>query len=161
MITYEVANLGGTSWRYDYQLANDSLSLPVDEFALYFDVSLYRDLRDAAGPAGWDLLVAQPDPALPDDGFLDALALLQPLAPGATLGVFSITFDFLGAGAPGAQSFQFLDSSTFQLLDAGVTQLRTPATVPEPSSLVLLLVALVAMGASALRTKVLALGRAS
>jgi PEP-CTERM motif-containing protein len=153
IITYDVANLGGTSWRYDYQLTNDALPLPVDEFAIYFDVSLYRDLRDAAGPAGWDLLVAQPDPALPDDGFLDALALLQPLAPGATLGVFSITFEFLGAGAPGAQAFQFLDSSTFEVLDAGVTHLRAPSSVPEPSSLVLLLIALAALGLNASRAK--------
>jgi PEP-CTERM motif-containing protein len=153
-VTYDVASLGGTSWRYDYQLANDGLPLPVDEFAIYFDAALYRDLRDAAGPAGWDLLVAQPDPGLPDDGFLDALALLQPLAPGATLGDFSITFDFFGAGAPDAQAFQFLDSSTFQVLDAGVTQLRAPVAVPEPSSLALLLIAFAVMGSSALRARV-------
>lgn len=154
IITYDVVGLGGASWRYDYQLTNDALTQAVDEFAIYFDVSLYRDLRDATGPLGWDLLVAQPDAALPDDGFLDALALLQPLAPQATLGVFSIAFDFLGVGTPGAQAFQFFDSSTFQVLDAGVTQFRgLSETVPEPSSLVLLFIALGAMGSRALRSR--------
>jgi hypothetical protein len=133
-------DLGGGAWRYDYELVNDTLGTPVDEFTIYFDRALFGNLRDLAGPEGWDLLAAQPDPALPDDGFFDGLALGAALAPGATLGTFSVTFDYFGFDAPGSQRFEFIDSATFTVLGGGVTSSRTPSTsVPEPSSFALAL----------------------
>lgn len=139
MITYETTDLGGGSWRYDYELVNDTLGLAVDEFTIWFDLALFSNLRDATGPTGWDLLAIQPDPGLPDDGFFDGLALLAPLGTGETRGGFSISFDFLGVGTPGAQRFDFIDSVSFSLLDSGGTTLRAPpASVPEPGSLLLL-----------------------
>ena len=44
--------------------------------------------------ADWDVIAVQPDPALPADGFFDALAL----SPGASLSdPFAIAFVWLGS----------------------------------------------------------------
>jgi len=144
VITYEATHLSGDSWRYDYSLANDSLSAPLDEFTLFFDRDLYANLTDLIGPAGWDGLIAQPDPLLPDDGFIDFLALDGGLAAGDSLGGFSVVFDWLGLDVPGSQPFDILDSLTFTVVDSGLTTLRAaaPTSVPEPATFGLLAFAL-------------------
>jgi len=139
-ITYNATSLGGNAWRYDYTLVNDTLTDPVEEFTIYFDVGLFESLRSPAGPSPWDLLVIQPDPGLPvpADGFFDGLVfdIADALAPGATLGVFSVEFDFLGTGIPGRQSFEFYGAD-LELLASGSTRLAG-ANVPEPGTLALI-----------------------
>jgi hypothetical protein len=134
LISYDVTSLGGTTWRYDYTIANDSLEVPVEEFTVYFEAGSFLNLRSPAGPSNWDVLAVEPDTALPDDGFFDALALIGGLMPGGAQNGFSIEFDFLGAGTPGSQFFEFLTAS-LDILDVGFTQLAAvPAPVPEPAS---------------------------
>lgn len=150
-IEYTAEPLGGTSWRYDYTLFNDDTpSVPIEEFTIYFDGAYYANLTAAAGPTGWDILVIQPDVAIPDDGFFDGLSLSGPAA-GFPISGFSVTFDFLGPGVPGIQAFDFADPATFATLSTGSTTLRSvpppppDGSVPSPSTL-----ALVGFGAAML-----------
>lgn len=133
-IEYATTDLGGGSWRYDYTVGQEAdLAFDVEEFAIFFDLGLYSNLSLAGTPEGWDGLVAQPDPFLPDNGFADWLALGSGIAPGSSLGGFSVLFTWLGPGTPGSQTFDIIDPITFDVLRSGVT---TP--VPEPGTLGLL-----------------------
>lgn len=128
-IVYSATSLGGTSWRYDYSVTNDSLGAALAEFTVYFARGSYANLVVAATPPGWDPLVVQPDADLPADGFYDALALAGGIAPEATQDGFAVTFDYLGPGTPGAQAFEVVDPGSFAVLDTGAT-----APVPLPGA---------------------------
>lgn len=142
-ILFDVQNLSGNRWEYSYTVENDMLSVDLEEFTVFFDFNLYENLALAGIPAGWDPLLIQPDPLLPDDGFFDALA--DPgfgIAPGNSLGGFSVSFDFLGTGRPGAQPFEIRDADTFALLDSGTT---ATLAVPEPATLLLMGIGLIGL----------------
>ncbi|MDO8032950.1 hypothetical protein O3297_05960 [Janthinobacterium sp. SUN128] len=141
-IGYTATSLGGTQWRYDYTVSNTTLSMPIEEFTLFFSVGQYANLHSVSTAPGWDMLLVQPDPAIPASGYLDALALAGGIAPGATATGFSVTFDYLGAGSPGAQPFSILDPVSFIELEAGTTQ---PAAIALPSTPWLLLAGVLAM----------------
>ncbi|MBN8518012.1 MAG: hypothetical protein J5X22_00320 [Candidatus Accumulibacter sp.] len=109
VITYETTNLGAGVWQYDYSVTNNTLLSPIEEITIYFPLGLYFDLLSVFEPLNWDNLVAQPDPSLPADGFLDSLTLSAAILPGQTLAPFSVQFTWLGSGAPGSQSFEVVD----------------------------------------------------
>lgn len=142
-INYFTTSLGGTDWRYDYTVSNDTLGMNLQEFTIYFDVNLFSNLAVLSSPADWDSLVVQPDLALPSNGFFDSLALFGGLTPGTSVGGFSVTFMFAGAGGPGSQAFDIVDPQTFAVLESGVTSrfVEPPSTVAEPNALPLLLLA--------------------
>ena len=142
-ITYNVDSLSANSWQYIYSVINDTLGADVEEFTIYFDLTRYANLAVTASPAGWDSLVVQPDPGLPDNGFFDSLALGAGIAPGAGLSGFAVSFDYLGGGAPGAQPFDIVNPVTFAILESGTT-----SGVPEPGTLVLLIGSLAALASS-------------
>ena len=143
-ISYDVQSLGGAVWEYTYTVANDTLASDIEEFTIWFDLGLYENLVATATPADWDPLVIQPDPGIPDDGFYDALALVAGIAPGDSLGGFSVSFDYLGGGTPGAQLFEVIDPATFDLLDEGTTARAAAGpgpggpAIPEPATGLLL-----------------------
>jgi hypothetical protein len=139
-IEYSATSLGGNSWRYEYSVTNDTLADPLEYFVLDFDLSLYENLRDQVGPAGWDILLLQPDPLIPAGGVFDALALDGGITFGTTLAGFALTFDFLGPNAPGTQPFTVLDFGTFEPVESGVA--TDVNSVPEPGTLSLSLLAL-------------------
>ncbi|WP_219135269.1 hypothetical protein [Janthinobacterium sp. UMAB-60] len=141
-IGYTATALGGTQWRYDYTVSNTTLAVPIEEFTLFFSVGQYAKLHNVSTAPGWDVLLVQPDPAIPASGYVDALALLGGINPGATATGFSVTFDYLGAGNPGAQPFSILDPVSFIELEAGITQ---AAAVALPSTPWLLLAGVLAM----------------
>lgn len=146
MIFFEAANISGNTWEYSYTVENDSLGFDIEEFTVFFDVGVYENLVLADAPAGWDPLAIQPDTLLPADGFYDALALISGVAPGTSLAGFSVQFDFLGTGTPGAQPFTIVDPFTFETVDSGSTQLADGiVAVPEPGSFWLLLAGLVCL----------------
>jgi hypothetical protein len=142
IIEFEVTQVATNQWRYDYFVTNDSLAGSIDELTIWFDLGQYSNLTSASSPSGWDPLAVQPDPLLPDDGFFDVLALGSGVAPGQSLGGFSVLFDWLGTGVPGAQLFEVIDPETFLATDSGSTRPRvvTPpvTSVPEPGTLGLL-----------------------
>ena len=143
-IDYSVTHLGGNQWRYDYNVNNNSLAVPILEFTVFFDRILYSALSVAASPVDWNSLVAQPDFSLPADGFFDSLGSssgVVPTAifPGGQLGGFSAQFDYLGSGTPGRQRFEIVDAA-FNTIDGGFTGKST--NVPEPGGPSLALVGL-------------------
>lgn len=150
-IHYDVENVSANTWRYHYFVENDSLSSPIHEFTIFFDLGLYSALQVFSNPSDWDSLVAQPDPALPDDGFFDALALGGGIATGSGQGGFSVQFEWLGGALPAAQFFTVVDPVTFETLDSGLTEART-SVVPEPGTLWLLGTALT-LSARSMRKK--------
>jgi len=139
VIDYTLDSLGGNSYQYNYTINNDTLGSDLDQFSVFFDLSLYESLAVAVSPADWDSIVFQPDPLIPDDGLFDTLALGVPVAPGDTLGGFSVSFNWLGGtSGPGDQYFELLDFN-FNLLGSGTTlAVAGPNPVPEPDALPLL-----------------------
>jgi hypothetical protein len=153
VITYDLTNLSANTWEYDYHVGNDTLSSDIEEFSVYFDFSSYANLMVTTplSPA-WDEIVVQPDTGIPDDGFFDALVALGPsIAPGTTQSGFSVKFDWLGAGTPGAQFFQVVDAITFDVLDEGFTA-PAPASVPEPCAFLLALAGIAVVAVRRRRT---------
>jgi len=148
LISYQATQLSDTTWRYDYSVDNDTLPAPIEELTIFFGLDEYANLTDLGTPSGWDGFVAQPDPLLPDDGFIDVLAWSGGILPGQSLGGFSIVFDWLVGGTPAAQRFDIIDPVSFTVTDSGFTTLRSPpASVPEPGSLALFGTALLAFWA--------------
>jgi hypothetical protein len=133
-ISYAASNISGNTWRYEYVLANDTPGSTINEFTIFFHLGLYSTLSVLDSPAQWDSLVGQPDPNIPDDGFLDALALSSGLAVNHSISGFSVSFNWLGAGIPGSQTFNVVDPQTFAVLETEQAQ----STVPEPNSASLL-----------------------
>lgn len=138
IINYTVSPLGGGQWQYDYMVENDSLVDPIAEFTIYFQPNLYENLAVISSPLDWDPLVIQPDIGLPANGFFDALSSSAGLLPGGTEGLFSVSFNYLGAGTPYEQVFEVYDAN-FNLIDSGIT-ITSP--VPEPNTLLMLVIGL-------------------
>ncbi|OON63402.1 hypothetical protein B0920_08465 [Massilia sp. KIM] len=139
LITYSAEFIGGTDWRYRYTATNDLPGEDVSEITIYFDRQFYSNLSIEATPVGWDTLVVQADPGIPANGFFDALAMVDGIAPGKTAGGFVVRFTYLGQGAPGAQAFDVLDNE-FNVIGTGSTLREMPGnTVPEPHGLLLFL----------------------
>lgn len=137
--------VGGSQWKYDYTITVPAGEPSVDEFTIFFAPTFYSNLAVAATPLGWAPLVIQPNTAIPADGFFDALALGVGIGPGASQGGFTVSFDFSGAGTPGAQRFDIVDPNTFSTLQTGFTSaaaVTAPSVVPEPNTLTLIGIAL-------------------
>lgn len=145
-IQYTATPLGGTAWRYDYVVTNDSLP-GLDAFAISFDAVSFADLMVSASPTGWSSIALQPSVA--SDGQFNSLALDASLAQGASIGGFSVTFKFLSQGTPGSQGFAVIDPfDNNRVLQEGVTR-----PIPEPETLAMLLAGLVPVVAVARRRR--------
>lgn len=142
VITYELTPEAGSRWTYQYTVFAAASDAAIEEFTIFFDPALYANLLLMSAPPGWDALVVQPDLGLPADGFFDALALMDGIAPGASLGGFVASFDFLGDGRPGAQGFDIVDPVTFASISSGITRLEGATDLPEPATLWLVAAAL-------------------
>lgn len=149
-IEFTVNNLGGNTWEYSYTVTNDgSTGGDIEELTIWFDLGLYENLSVSGSPVDWDPIAIDPDPGIPDDGFVDWLALGLGIAVGDSLGGFSVTFDFLGTGTPGAQFFDIVDPFSFDVLFSGVTEagdIVVPVPEPVSASLVAFGLLLIAFG---------------
>jgi len=134
VITYELTPDAGNRWIYQYTVSAAATDPAINELTIFFDATLYANLLLVSAPSDWDALTIDPDPGLPADGFFDALALVTGIAPGASLGGFAVSFEFLGNGRPGSQGFDIVDPLTFATISSGITRLDRPAEVPEPAS---------------------------
>jgi hypothetical protein len=151
-VTYDLTSLGGNEWQYSFTVSNNSLSVPVQEFTVFFDPASFTHLTvGPVQPAAWpNPLVVPADPAfLPDlsgFGFFDTLAADSGISPGAKLAGFSVDVDFLGSGTPGGQVFEVIDPGTFSTLERGETHAQSGGGgtgVAEPSTGALFCVALI------------------
>lgn len=142
-VDFAATALGGNLWRYDYTINNTGPSIAFDELTVYFDSASYALLSGPSAASGWDAIAIQPDSGIPADGYYDALSLGGLVANGATISGFSVSFEFLGAGAPDVQRFEFLNSNDFSVVLSGSTSPTAPVNqVPEPSSTALILLGL-------------------
>jgi len=147
-ITYDTVDLpdivvGEDLWQYTYTV-NDYVFNTDNIFSIYFDHQLYSDLQNPVPSvnADWNLETFQPINSLSVAGVYDALSL----ANGASLAdPFTVSFNWLGNGTPGAQAFDLYDNN-FNTVASGFT-----SPVPEPSSILLMLSGL--LGLSVFRKK--------
>lgn len=145
-ITYVATDLTDTTpgddlWLYEYLVGGHAFAADTG-FTIYFDGDYYDDLAVVAPvPSGFDLLVAQPDPSLPADGFFDALALTGPSTPSEP---FRVSFVWSGTGQPGAQPWELYSLNAqggIDITEQGRTGSGT--VVPEPGSFALLAAGLI------------------
>ena len=148
-ITYGVTNLADNTWEYNYTIFNVTLGVDIEEFTVYFDADDFESLIVGTAPAGWNPVAVEPlnDPFDPD-GYYDAFAeLAAPIAPGDSLGGFTVTFDYLLSGTPGSQFFEIVmfNNSTFDfdVIDSGQT--IAASVVPIPAAIWLFGTALIGL----------------
>jgi len=138
-ITFTASDLTDTTpgkdlWQYSY-LVSDHVFAADTGFTIYFDYRFFEDLAAGPIPAGWDLLVAQPNLALPDDGFLDALALST---PASLSDPFLVSFVWSGTGAPASQRFEVYTLPVQGGIDIVEEGRTTSSVIPEPGTIFLL-----------------------
>lgn len=141
----------GTRWTVDLTVANDDGAPPLlSGFTVYFSENLFAGLQLLATPTTWDSIVIEPDPAIPDAGFLDSYAVdpADALAPGQSQAGFRVAFDYLGQGAPQSLFFEIVDANYAVLASGQSVVTLAPQAVPEPGSIVLAGLALAALCAS-------------
>lgn len=152
-IFYAATNIAGTVWQYDYTVQNDSYSDPILGFTVYFNSADYTNLVAVHSPGNWDVIVLQPDLSIPADGLYDAVTTTGGIPPQSSLGGFSVQFQYLGAGHPGSQAFEFYIPEPFQVTLSGMTVDSTDpsGTIPEAQSAWLILLGLVMLGLTKLK----------
>ena len=129
-IYYELLDLGSGRWQYTYEVSNIGLSVPIEEFTIYFGHDLYSNLliETSLPPASqWDEIVWQPESTLSVNGGYDALAIGLNIQAGETVYGFAVSFDWLGVDVPGSQYYEIINPETFNTIEDG-------HTVPEPST---------------------------
>jgi hypothetical protein len=138
-VTATYTPVAGPVWSVDLKVENDGALPRIGGFTVYFDEASFGALSLQASPAAWDSLVVQPDPAIPDAGFLDAFAIdaADELAAGQSIGHWTLQFEYLGSSLPGALSFDIVDRE-FNVLFSGSSSVVLPVAVGEPGSLALL-----------------------
>lgn len=121
---------GTDRWAATYRLEGTALEAGQG-FTVYLPHADIRNitLTEAPSSSEWDVLLLQPDLGIPDDGFLDGLAVSA--APRSE-GPFRISFDWLASSSTPweqTQTFEFYETTGgFQVTGTGSV---TP--VPEPA----------------------------
>lgn len=139
-ITYTSTDIGSDRWKYTYGITNDSLSVPIEEFTIWFDYSLYDNLAiETVNPPAdnWDEIIWQPDTLWSIDGGYDALTLGSSIGIGETVSGFTVSFDWLGTGEPGSQLYEIINPSNWQTIESAYTVSSSVAIIPVPSALML------------------------
>jgi hypothetical protein len=147
-VDYSLTSLAAPGrYQYSYTLTNVSLATPVSWFSVDFDPALFDEASLAitsTGLGNWTEQILGSVPGLP--ALYDAYKTKgTPVGIGDFEAGFKIEFTWLGAGTPGNQAFTVYDPATLAVLDTGLTTLvgvPPPTGIPEPSSLMLVLLAL-------------------
>jgi hypothetical protein len=146
IITYEVVDLGGSNYRYEYTVSNDaSVTNSIGLFDILFDPALYAEaslvnVSDLALETNWSQMFLGSGIGVP--AAFDVFATTGDIGPGSSVDGFAVQFSWLGLGLPGSQGFEIYDPETFDLLGVGTTTPRPSTPVPEPGPLTLTLAGL-------------------
>ena len=137
LITTEFSDLVGNEGTVDIKLNLYSGEI-LNGFSLYFSESLFANLAIISSPAAWDSIVIQPD-ALLGAGLFDSYN-----AAGLSSGYARVSFTYLASVPFETLAYDFYDAD-FQITESGTsTNVTTP--VPESSSIILLMLGLIALG---------------
>ena len=152
VITSAYTPLGGNSWLADFTVTNDGN--PASFFGFTIDFPNATNLVLVASPSTWNSAVFQPDPSLPDDGFLDSFVInaSNTLTAGQSIGGFEVSFAFTAGASPGALPFTFYDRN-FTTLFAGNTTVTPISAIPEPPALFMAALGLALVGLRTVRTR--------
>ncbi len=134
-------------FRYMYTVSGFTLQANQD-LDIQFPAATSSSLRNGVVPAGFMLNLFQPNIPPGVQGDFSALATVN---NPSTAGPFSVDFKYSGPGQPGSQTYlvdQFDSKGNFvQTLASGQTTPLAISGVPEPASLSLALLGLMAGGA--------------
>ena len=143
-IEYELNNIGGERWQYDFTIYNDT----VYDFAA-FDIGFGLDVANLKllnTGYGWGRYSLVTEPTDYYNGVLMAGAddSASWILPGASLGVFSVALDWLGNQGPDLSFFAYdfdfgwerLQNVDYVFFEAGGPVVPDP--IPEPGTLALL-----------------------
>jgi len=100
-VAFQITNLGSNNYRYDYTVSGIQFQVN-QEFDVRFNPALYGTLSNGAAPAGFDLLLLQPNNPPGVFGDYSAMALVN--NPSLS-GTFRVDVVYLGNGLPGSQPF--------------------------------------------------------
>jgi len=148
-IDYELANIGGDRWQYDYKISNDQ-SVALNWFVIDFDDADYSGLYVESSPTGWEIEAMDPliggcgdycpgaVQAWSDDLWLDLGEFLE----------FSVSFDWLGladkpvGGEQALTAFAWdFDNEDTNFMDFAISPASDKylgSEVPEPQTFMLL-----------------------
>lgn len=133
VIDYQVTNVSGSTWRYDYTVSNNgAITSEIYLFDILFDPVLYDEdslavVSDSGLTFSWDQIILASGVGVP--AAFDALVDGGGIGTGESISGFAVTFTWLGAGTPGPQGFEIYDPQTFELLGEGTT-----TVVPLPAT---------------------------
>jgi hypothetical protein len=148
IVQYQVTT-NGTTGTYQYFvsgfdfLANEELDI---QFGQPGSNNVFGQLSNGKAPAGFNLLLFQPNNPPQAPGDYSALAVV---GHPSLAGTFSVDFTLTGTGVPGSQSFsisQFDSNGNFVSLAASGTTQLLGSGVPEPASFLPCGVALIIVG---------------
>ena len=152
LITGTATNISGSTWESRYTITNNLL-VDINWFTLYFDATQYAHLvyipTAEFGP-DWDIFSIEP--FLTDDGFVDAYSSVAVIAVGQSVSNFVVRYTYLGANLPSLQQFEVYDEQLIDPLSAPIAAGDIAiAAVPEPGSLYLFGLGLLAFAAYRIR----------
>ena len=142
LVTTEFSELVGNQGTVDI-----NLSLSAGEnfsgFSLYFSEQLFADLNIILSPEEWDSIVLQPDAVL-GAGLFDSYN-----PAGLSSGFARISFTYLSNLPFETLAYDFYDANFVILASGSSTNVTTPdviTPVPESSTIILLMLGLMALG---------------
>lgn len=136
LITTEFSDLVGNQGTVDINLSLSS-GENFSGFSLYFSENLFADLEIIFSPAAWDSIVFQPD-ALLGAGLFDSY---NPL--GLSAGFARVSFTYLANLPFQTLAYDFFNAD-FEIVASG-NSTNVNASVPESSSIILLMLGLIAL----------------
>lgn len=131
ILMYDVQDLGGNQWRYEYTVVNSAES-DVLAFTIAFDSTQSSNFNVSSAPgisSGWDELCM---PYSSGTTLYDAYALGGGIASGASVGGFAVTFSYSGQNALAEQYYEIYDPQDFSVVASGWT-----VPIPEPATIIL------------------------
>lgn len=154
LITAEITNSTLPNYyELQYSIVNNGPTEPIDGIVFYFDYGLFQNISLVNSPLNWDFFSADPELifGVEESGLVDGLALFDPLTVGQELNSLIISFEWLGSNdlLSYVQLFEIYNADTFDFISDGTVALSAKQ-VPEPSTLVIFVLALMLLMSSAL-----------